>query len=520
MPGQFTDKNGGNMAGHSDKWSDKNRRPNSYQAGQGSRGSRNQGTGAAGKANTVATDTVDTSKMSKEEKLKYFNSLGLLSPAQKKEMEPKAEPVKTQPAPSTNPVKELSDKLGKIFSSKPQLIQGIVKALQSVPKEQLKDKAQAVLRSMEGNSSTEPTEVFKTIMQALEGPGEAPEAKPAPRDRTARMTEEEFRSTNEYLGDKFVQSMIDQANQFTEPEKALFMIDMAIENVDDVNDVRAVRNSMASAADDLAANGFELKNSGSTEEESSDEPEVGSPEWVRMITNKAFETNGTQPITSYNSYHDLIKNKKDHNLFMNYMDMTERNPKTKVLYDLAMQKLNDFDAEEGEESKFINIGDAFFSILKDGIDVEQSSGTGSTEEAKPQKELSPGMKHFVDLNKDALDEPTVEQGLEKFRNKGHQEELKEFLQWIADEMKKEGAKPASINKNINHYYNELKDNYFKFRDARNAMSNNAEAYDPEYGSEIEHHLMSMESAIESFDRQGMSDDERNFVRIYNYINDK
>lgn len=167
MPGQFTDKNGGLMGGHSDKWSDKNRRTNSYQAGQGSRGSRNQGTGEAGKANTVASDAVDTSKMSPEEKAQYFQSIGI----QPKQPPAKALSVQTEPAadqPQLNPVKELSDRLGKVFSTKPTLLQGIVKQLQSVPKEELKNKAQAVLKSMQNNTSTDPNEVFRTVMNAIE----------------------------------------------------------------------------------------------------------------------------------------------------------------------------------------------------------------------------------------------------------------------------------------------------------------------------------------------------------------
>lgn len=180
MPSNFTDKNGGNMAGHSDKWSERNRRPNSYQAGQGSRGSRNQGTGLAGKANAEPGEVKSTENMTELEKLRYVNSLGLLNATQKqrladmeREEKEKTAPAKEEPkqeAPkAVNPVKELSDKLGKIFANKPQLIQGIVKELQSVPKEELKVKAQAVLDAMKGNTSTEPTEVFSTIMRALEG---------------------------------------------------------------------------------------------------------------------------------------------------------------------------------------------------------------------------------------------------------------------------------------------------------------------------------------------------------------
>lgn len=177
--GDMKHRNGG-LVQHSDKWADRNRRKNSYQAGQGSRGSRNQGTGLAGKANAEAGEVKSTENMTELEKLRYVNSLGLLNATQKqrladmeREEKEKSAPAKEEPkqeAPkAVNPVKELSDKLGKIFANKPQLIQGIVKELQSVPKEELKVKAQAVLDAMSGNTSTEPTEVFSTIMRALEG---------------------------------------------------------------------------------------------------------------------------------------------------------------------------------------------------------------------------------------------------------------------------------------------------------------------------------------------------------------
>lgn len=528
MPGQFTDKNGGNMAGHSDKWSDKNRRPNSYQAGQGSRGSRNQGTGDAGRANTVATDTVDTSKMSKEDKLKYFNSLGLLTPAQKKEIKP--EPVQQAPAkaaPSTNPVKELSDKLGKIFASKPQLIQGIVKALQAVPKEQLRDKAQAVLSSMEGNSSTEPTEVFSTIMKALEGKPAEPEVnepEPERRMQSGKMTEKEFRETNAYLGTEFVDNIIKQVKQFNDFERALFTVDMAIENVDDVNDARAVRNSMASAADDLAANGFELK----SKEEEQSEPEEGSIDWIRKIHKYAFD-NGRfqQPFESYNSYEDLQKNNHDLRIFFDYIEKIPKNPKTKPLYDLAMHKLNDFDAEEGEESKFLNVADAIFSIIKDGEDVQSSSGIEEVSnpiEKKVQSELSAGSKRAYEQDPEAYNAPTVEEGLKLFQAKrDFSADLKRFLEYVAENMKAEGAKPAQINKNIAYYMSELKGNYFKFLKAQNAMIDNGEAYDPDdemNDSEFQHNMMSFESALEDYNRGDITTHEKGFIELYNYLHGK
>lgn len=139
--------------------------------------SRNQSTGAQGVENAKPGEVTDTSKMNPHEKLKYMNALGLLNAHQKEQLaamdnaqeRPEVEPEAPAQSKASNPVKELSDKLGKIFANKPQLIQGIVKELQSVPKEELKVKAQAVLDAMKGNTSTEPTEVFSTIMRALEG---------------------------------------------------------------------------------------------------------------------------------------------------------------------------------------------------------------------------------------------------------------------------------------------------------------------------------------------------------------
>lgn len=544
MPGSsgtFQDKNGA-LVQHSEKWADKNRRSNSHAAGQGSRGSRNQGTGEAGKANTVASQGTDTSKMSPHEKLKYFNSLGLLNPTQKQQLadmdaaqnapkepqQPKAEPKAAEPTASSNPVKELSDRLMKIFAQKPQLIQGIVEKLKAVPKEQMKDTANRILKSMEGNSSTEPTEVFSTVMRAIEQPAE-PEAQDdldfdeveqeAPRNRSGKMSEKEFRETNAYLGADFVDSIIKQVKQFQDFEEALFTVDMAIENVDDVNDARAVRNSMASAADDLGSR-FEMVQD-STEEEEQSEPEEGSIDWIRKINKFAFDRNASQPLDSYKSFMDLHKNKKDYALFAEYMEMLERNPKTKPLYDLAMHKLNDFDVEEGEESGFINIGDALFSIIKDGEGVQQSSGSdGSTEQTGEidVSNMSPGVKHAYERDKEAYNAPDLESGLDILRkSKGHGKELKEVLQYFADEMKKEGVKPASINKTLNHYMSQLKDNYFKFLKAQNAMIDNAEAYDPDEGSEIEHNMLSFESAMEDYDRGQLTSHEESFIDLYKHL---
>lgn len=564
MPGQFTDKNGGNMAGHSDKWSDKNRRPNSYQAGQGSRGSRNQGTGLTGKANTVSSDEVDTSKMNPEEKLRYFNKLGLLNPTQKQQLadidakkaqsstanvEPVQKPSTEQPKPDVNPVKELSDKLGKIFANKPQLIQGIVKALQSVPKEQLKDKAQAVLKAMNNNTSTEPTEVFSTVMQAIEG----------------------------------------------SPEK----------DEDDID--------------------FDEK------EPVKSEPEEGSIDWIRKIHKFVFDKYFNQDFDSYKSYRDLLKNKHDANIFQDYLEKMEKNPKIKPLYDLAMHKLNDFDPEEGEDSKFINIGDAVFSIIKDGENVQQSSGAEESdkyaqdyerEEEKSRdlerqystmsendfrkdfhfldskdvealikqakqfknyqsalsaiasgvdnntdgdnneilssmyaiaddlgsmgfelkdndnstsdnneygfvmspEELSSTGKHSYNNDPEVYQQPTLDDALvlaRKHAAAARKEDFDKFLKYVADGMKEQGTKPAIINRTLSHYMHELKNNGFKFQSALNSMVDNAEAYDPDddYGTEFDHNIASFEGGMENYDKD-QSKYEDQIIHVYNQLHGK
>lgn len=536
MPSNFQNRNGATLAGHSDRKSEYRKAGNYH---SGSKMSRNQQTGEQGRINAQPGEVTDTSKMNPHEKLKYMNALGLLNPTQKQQLAdmdaaasaPKEEPVQQTPAkpvPNTNPVKELSDKLMRIFKQKPDLLQGIVKTLQSVPKEQLKDAAQRVLKSMDGIISDNPTEVFSTVMRAIEQKAE-PEAQDdidfdeveqeAPRNRSGKMSEKEFRETNAYLGADFVDSIIKQVKQFQDFEEALFTVDMAIENVDDVNDVRAVRNSMASAADDLGSR-FEMVQDSTEEDEEQGEPEEGSIDWIRKINKFAFDNKAKAPFDSYASFRDLLKNKHDANLFQDYLEMIERNPKTKPLYDLAMHKLNDFDSEEGEESRFINIGDAVFSIIKDGEGVEQSSGTESTEPSGEidVSNMSPGIKHAYERDKEAYNAPDLETGLDILRkSKGHGQELKELLQYFADEMKKEGAKPASINKTLNHYMSQLKDNYFKFLKAQNAMVNNAEAYDPDEGSEIEHNMLSFESAMEDYDRGQLTDHEEGFIDLYKYL---
>lgn len=538
MPGNFQSKSGATLAGHSDRWSDKNRRSNSFNAGSGSKAARNQGTGEAGKANTVASQGTDTSKMNPHEKLKYFNSLGLLNPTQKQQLadmdaaqnapqQPKAEP-KAQATPAAqNPVKELSDRLMKIFARKPDLLQGIVKTLQAVPKEQMKDAAQRVLDSMKGNISTEPTEVFSTVMRAIEQKAEPEEQddidfdeveQEAPRNRSGKMSEKEFRETNAYLGADFVDSIIKQVKQFQDFEEALFTVDMAIENVDDVNDVRAVRNSMASAADDLGSR-FEMVQD-STEED--DYISDDNRQWDELVNFFKADSPAGKDTRVNPERAQMIIDKIENRLEGDNLDKMRL---AKTALDQAMKKY-----VQGEKSRYETGMNAVFDAFKkyEAEHGQEITPDGYLKGSEPKSteqtgeidvsDMSPGIKHAYERDKEAYNAPNLETGLDILRkSKGHEKELKEVLQYFADEMKKEGAKPASINKTLNHYMSQLKDNYFKFLKAQNAMVNNAEAYDPDEGSEIEHNMLSFESAMEDYDRGQLTDHEEGFIDLYKYL---
>ena len=540
MPDNFKSKQGATLAGHSEKWADRNRRSNSHEAGRGDRGSRNQGTGAAGKANTVASDAVDTSTMSPHEKLKYFNSLGLLNPQQKQQLQamdsPKEEP---KPAPkeapkALNPVKELSDNLGRIFASKPDLIQGIVKKLQSVPKEELKDKAQAILDAMKTNTSTNPNEVFSTIMQAMEPKAQAAPEQPEqkPRLRSGQMSEEEFREVNDYLGAKFVNDIINQAKQYTDVEKALYLIDMAIENVDDVNDARAVRMSMSSAADDLSSMGLKLKSEEEPEDdiqfddEESDYISDDNRQWDELINFFKADSPAGKDSRVNPERAQMIVDKIENRLDGDNLDKMRL---AKAALDNAIQRY-----VPGEQSRYVAGMNAVFDAFKkyeaengqkitpDGYLIKGDSSNGSTANTSPQ--LSQSEERSYNMDKEAYAEPTLEQGLAKFRKDSmsgeRAKEFQRFLEYVSDGMKQEGTKPAMINKTLNHYISSLKDNGCKFSIAINAMTDNAEAYDPEYGSEFDHNIASFESGMESYDNGDITPHEEQFIHVYNKIHGK
>lgn len=523
MPGKFTDKNGGNMAGHSDKWSDQNRRHNSHQAGQGSRGSRNQGTGTAGKDNTVASGGTDTSNMTKLDKLKYFNSLGLLSPAQKQELDAMENPPQqAQPKPeakpiiASNPIKELSDKLGKIFAHKPQLLQGIVQELKGVEPSELKTKAQAILGAMQKNTSTEPTEVFSTIMKAIQ-PAQ-PQTQPEQPNGNAGsiMTPEEFHRDYDYLGKDFVDSLIKQASYFEDPEKALFHISLGTDNAD-INDDDAIRSSMGSAADDLGSF-FELK--GQDDIDFDDEEVLEpNPQVKQDEENREWEKNHLMPKPKREWY----KSDADYQAAINQANAIGKNREAYIIAQTAMDDANN-DWQSGYNPRgYESLNDMVNGYVEsywDDIEAALANDNSSTE-PQQEKQYSPGVKHFIERNKEAIEQPTLEQGLEAFRKPGPEaaKDIHEFLMWLADQMKQNGYSKAQINKNINYYQNEFKDNWWKYKVASNAMTNNAEAYDPDEGTELEHWLLSLESGMEDYDR-GNKEDEQNFVNIYNYVHGK
>ena len=170
----FRSKNGATLAGHSSKWSNANRRSTSHDAGQGNRGSRNMGTGMQGKLNTMPSQGIDTSKMNPEEKLKYFNSLGLMpgnisGPAPKEQPKPEVKPEPAQ-EPRTK-VQALTQDLSKIFHDNPGYLSMIVKSLKSVPPAKFKKAVFAAYRAMQeitAQDNVQQGDVLEYILDAID----------------------------------------------------------------------------------------------------------------------------------------------------------------------------------------------------------------------------------------------------------------------------------------------------------------------------------------------------------------
>lgn len=510
MPGKFTDKNGGNMAGHSDKWSDENRRKNSFQAGQGSRGSRNQGTGEAGKANTVASQGIDTSNMSQHEKLKYFNSLGLLNPQQKQQLaaldkaqeQPKAAPEAPEQPKAVNPVKELSDKLGKIFANKPQLIQGIVKALQAVPKEQLKDKAQAVLDSMKGNSSNNPVEVFSTIMRALEGKPQADDdiefdepaqevenldsivstfGKIGAEDKTnaQQVKNVQAKLQNRLEGKdekiKLAADALKKALESYKPgEKSRFITAM--------NAVfGAMKKYEAEHGEKVTPDGYLLRKDeeGAVDQKNAEPDYSDLPDTVDMdgyIHRPDMQEFGSDKEGFEHAmavYKALVDNPQYANSFVDEFDSAWNN---------YQDKGYDFPAE----AAFFELGKL---LAKNGINVG-SNGEANTSEMD------------AELAKDR-----------KMTDKSIHE-LQKLMMWIAEIGKKAGADPKSINSNISWIKHKVDNNARKLQKAWTDLVNGADDVDIDSPEAYEYALNTLDNSFHDYENGNVTDWEKDIMHKY------
>lgn len=510
MPGEFTDKNGGKMAGHSDKWSDQNRRKNSYQAGQGSRGSRNQGTGLAGKANAEAGEVKSTENMTELEKLRYVNSLGLLNPTQKQrlaDME-RAEKEQSTPAPkeepkaeapkAANPVKELSDNLGKIFANKPQLIQGIVKALQAVPKEELKGKAQSVLDAMKGNKSTEPTEVFSTIMRALEGGHPVDSKEP----EQGEVSLDSILKTFDSIGKEDRANAQQVKNVLAKLENRLEGKDDKVKLVSDaVNSVLksyvqgeksrfvtamdAAFNTMkkyeAEHGEKVTPDGYLLRKDeeGAVEQKDVEPEQEDLPDTVDMdgyIHRPEMEEFGSDKEGFEHAmavYKALVKNPDYANRFVDEFDSAWNNYKDKGY---------DFPAE----AAFFELGKL---LAKHGIDVGSSDSTGSD-----------GMEAELAKDREMTDKSI--------------QELQKLMMWVSEIGKKAGADSKSINRNISWIKKNVGNNARKLQKAWSDLVNGADDVDIESPEAYEYALTTLDNSFKDYDGGNVTSWEKDIMSKY------
>lgn len=158
---------------HSPKWSDRNRRSNSHNAGMGNRGSRNQGTGIAGKANTIATDLVDTTKMSPEQKLKYFQSLGLMPGNVKEEVKEPHYPQDSQGNVQTgfhkSTTQAIMHDLKEIFAEHPDMVRSIIDNLKRVHPSKYKQALVAAYQELHKaiKETRDPHEVQERVLDVI-----------------------------------------------------------------------------------------------------------------------------------------------------------------------------------------------------------------------------------------------------------------------------------------------------------------------------------------------------------------
>lgn len=165
----------GGIDGHSAKWSERNRRPNSFRAGQGNSASRNQGLGAAGKANTIPTDGVDTTKMSPDEKMKYFKSLGLMPNGASEVAKSTNEPIVKGPGTLASqnkfmPTKNFVNDVRNFFSTEPQLMKQIFDTVAELPVGKQRAAKEIVFRELQdltSDPSADPKTVYTAITNQL-----------------------------------------------------------------------------------------------------------------------------------------------------------------------------------------------------------------------------------------------------------------------------------------------------------------------------------------------------------------
>lgn len=169
MPNNFKSKNGATLSGHSAKWSDENRRKNSFNAGAGSRASRNQGLGQKGIDNTSTDTIVDTSKMKPEEKLRYLNSLGLLGPQSSSKEPPKPAPQKPMPTDSKSLISTLQDQWKDAFKGDVRHSKRLIAELKDVAPAKIKKALQAAYRATQEVTAREddPLAIAEYISDAI-----------------------------------------------------------------------------------------------------------------------------------------------------------------------------------------------------------------------------------------------------------------------------------------------------------------------------------------------------------------
>ncbi len=465
--------------------------------------SRNQSTGAQGVENAKPGEVTDTSKMNQHEKLKYMNALGLLNAHQKEQlaaMDKAQERPEAAEAPAqskaTNPVKELSDKLGKIFANKPQLIQGIVKELQSVPKEELKVKAQAVLDAMSGNTSTEPTEVFSTIMRALEGTqqGDVPAQE--------EVSLESVLKTFDSIGKEDRANAQQVKNVLAKLENRLEGKDDKIKLVSDaVNDalksyVQGEKSRFVTAMD-AAFNTMKKYEADHGEKVTRDGYLMRDDE-EGAVDQKDAETS-----------HDDLPDTVDMDGYIHRPEMGEFGS-DKEGFEHAMAVYKALVDNPDYANRFVDEFDSAWNNYKDkGYDFPAEAAFFEL-----GKLLA---KHGIDVgSKDGTDTDGMEAELAKDRemNDNSIHELQKLMMWISDIGKKAGADNKSINKNISWIKSNVGKNARKLQKAWTDLVNGADDVDIESPEAYEYALTTLDNSFKDYDNGNVTHWEKDIMSKY------